>query len=281
MSEKAKSNIISFLQLTAGAILAAFSLEEFLMPCKIFDGGITGVSMILSHFTHIHLSVLLIVINIPFFIVGWKKIGHVFVIKAVYAITLFSIMSAVFEPMEDVTYQMLLAVTFGGVILGIGVGLVIRGGGVLDGTEIVAILINRKWGISVGKVILLFNAIIYSVAGIAFGINQGMYSFLMYIVTSRIIDMVEVGLDSAKSVMIVTDDGKELADQILKRLGRTVTFMEGTGHVSKGSKDVLYCVITRAEIFEFRRIIAESKGSTFTTVTDVSEVIGNHIKAKG
>ncbi len=281
MSEKAKSNIISFLSLTAGAILAAFSLEEFLVPCKIFDGGITGVSMILSHFTHIQLAVLLIVINIPFFIIGWQKIGHVFVLKAIYAITLFSIMSAVFEPMEDVTYQMLLAVTFGGVLLGIGVGLVIRGGGVLDGTEIVAILINRKWGISVGKVILFFNAIIYSVAGIAFGINQGMYSFLMYIVTSRIIDMVEVGLDSAKSVMIVTDDGRELADQILKRLGRTVTFMEGTGHVSKDSKDVLYCVITRAEIFEFRRIIAESRGSTFTTVSDVSEVIGNHIKSKG
>lgn len=281
MTERAKSSIISFLSLTAGAIIAAFALEEFLVPCKIFDGGITGVSMILSHFTGIQLGILILVINIPFFIVGWRKIGHVFVIKAVYAIALFSTMSAVFEPMEDVTYQMLLAVTFGGVLLGIGVGLVIRGGGVLDGTEIVAILINRKWGISVGQVILIFNAVIYTIAGAAFGINQGMYSFLMYIVTSKIIDMVEVGLESAKAVMIITDDGQELADQILRRLGRTVTFMEGTGHVSKGTKDVLYCVITRAEIFEFKRIISESKGSTFTTIADVSEVLGNHIKSKG
>ena len=274
-----KNQILSFLSLTAGAVLAAFALEEFLVPNKIFDGGITGVSMILTSFVPLKLGIALIVINIPFFIVGWRRMGKVFVLKAVYAIALFSVMSGVFESFQNATEEMLLAVTFGGVFLGAGVGLVLRGGGVLDGTEIVAILINRKWGISVGRVILVFNVVIYTVAGICFGLDRGMYSLLMYIITSRIIDMVESGLQSTKSVMIITEDGKSLADEIYRNLGRTVTFMQGTGLVSHENMDVLLCVVTRGEISELKRIIGHSKGSNFTTISEVSEIVGNHMKS--
>lgn len=274
-----RSKILSFLYLTAGAILAAFALEEFLVPNKIFDGGITGVSMILTHFLPVKLGLLIVVINIPFFILGWRKIGHTFVIKAIYAIALFSVMSSVFEPLTNATYEIILALTFGGVLLGAGVGLVLRGGGVLDGTEIIALLINRKWNISVGKVILAFNIVIYFAAGLAFGADRGMYSMLMYILTSKIIDMVEVGWESTKSVMIITENGREIADEIYQNLGRTVTFLQGKGLVSKDSKDILYCVVTRAEIFELKHIIDSSPGSTFTTISEVSEIVGNHIKS--
>lgn len=274
-----KGNIISFLYLTAGAILAAFALEEFLVPNKIFDGGITGVSMILTNFIPVKLGVAIVVINLPFFIIGWRRMGHKFVIKAIYAVALFSVMSAVFEPLQNATYEILLALTFGGVLLGAGVGLVLRGGGVLDGTEIVAIMINRKWGISVGKVILIINIAIYAAAAVAFGLDRGMYSLLMYIITSKIIDMVEVGWESTKSVMIITEHGRELAEEIYRQLGRTVTFMQGKGLVSKDTKDILYCVVTRAEIFELKRIIDGSEGSTFTTISEVSEIVGNHIKS--
>ena len=265
--------------LTAGSIIAAFALEEFLVPTNVFDGGVVGVSMILAHFLPISLGALMVIINLPFLFVGWRKIGHVFLIKAAYSMILFSFMTSVFGPLVNATYDVFLGAIFGGVFLGVGVGLVLRGGGCLDGTEIVAIILNRKVSFSTGQIILLMNVIIYSIAGARFGLDRGMYSLVMYVITSKVIDIVEVGFNSTKSVMIISDNGKELAEQIYARLGRTVTFMKGEGYVSSGTKDVLYCVVTRAEIHELKQIISQVKGSTFTTISEVSEIVGRHIKS--
>ncbi len=277
--QRVKEQIVSFLQLTAGSIIAAFALEEFLVPTKVFDGGVVGVSMILAHFLPISLGVLMVIINLPFLFIGWRKIGHVFLIKAAYAMILFSVMTSVFRPLLNATYDVFLGTIFGGVFLGVGVGLVLRGGGCLDGTEIVAIILNRKVSFSTGPIILLMNVIIYSVAGALFGLDRGMYSLVMYVITSRVIDIVEVGFNSTKSVMIISDNGKELAEQIYARLGRTVTFMKGEGYVSNETKDVLYCVVTRAELHDLKQIITSVKGSTFTTISEVSEIVGRHIKS--
>ena len=277
--QRVKEQIVSFLQLTAGSIIAAFALEEFLVPTKVFDGGVVGVSMILAHFLPISLGVLMVIINLPFLFIGWRKIGHVFLIKAAYAMILFSVMTSVFRPLFNATYDVFLGTIFGGVFLGVGVGLVLRGGGCLDGTESVAIILNRKVSFSTGQIILLMNVIIYSVAGALFGLDRGMYSLVMYVITSRVIDIVEVGFNSTKSVMIISDNGKELAEQIYARLGRTVTFMKGEGYVSNETKDVLYCVVTRAELHDLKQIITSVKGSTFTTISEVSEIVGRHIKS--
>lgn len=265
--------------MTLGAIVAAFALEEFLVPNNIFDGGVTGVSMILTHYLPISLGLLVIIINIPFLLIGLRQMGKRFLVKVTYSLILFSVMTSVFEPLQNVTDDIILAVTFGGVLLGIGVGLVLRGGGCLDGTEIVGILLNRKFSFSVGQVVLIINVIIYFVAGLTFGMDRGMYSLLMYFITSRVIDMVEMGWDNTKSVMIITDDGRELAQRIYKELGRTVTFMKGEGFVSNESKDILYCVVTRAEIFELKKVIASVEGSTFTTISEVSEIVGRYVKS--
>ena len=274
-----KKNIYSWIQIVAGAIIAAFALEEFLSPNDIFDGGVVGVSMIISRLSGASLGMIVVIINIPFLIFGLKKMGKGFLIKAAVAMIIFSIMTEVFEPFTNVTEDIILAVCFGGVFLGIGVGLVLRGGGVLDGTEIVALSLNRKYSISLGTVILMINVVVYFVAGVNFGIDRGMYSLLMYFITSRIIDLVEVGMGSAKSVMIITDNGTELANKIFERLGRTVTFLDGKGYISKTEKSVLYCIITRAEIFELKKIVNSVEGSTFTTISEVSEIVGNHIKS--
>ena len=170
-----------------------------------------------------------------------------------------------------------MAVCFGGVILGAGVGLVIRFGGCLDGTETVAILLNRKFKFPVGQTVLIFNVIIYIVAALLFGFDRAMYSLLTYFITSKIIDKVETGLEQAKAAMIITDEGKEIADQIYQKLGRTVTMLEGEGLIS-GKKVVLYCVLNRLEIYELKRLIKEVDTSAFITVSDVSEIIGKHIK---
>lgn len=279
MSKRKKEAILSWLMVSLGAAIAAFAVEEFLVPNDIFDGGVTGVSMILAHYLPVKLGLLVILINTPFVILGVRAMGRQFAVKVIYAIALFSVMTAVFEPLVNVTNDTILAVVFGGVFLGVGVGLVLRGGSCLDGTEIVGILVNRKFSISVGQVVLLLNVVIYFVAGLVFGLDRGMYSLIMYFITSKVIDIVEIGLDTTKSVMIVTDSGQELADLIYRRLGRTVTFMEGTGYVSSQKKQVLYCVVTRAEIFELKQIIGSIDGSTFTTITEVSEIVGRYIKS--
>ena len=268
---------ISLAFLTAGAILAAFAVEEFLEPNALFDGGVTGVSMMLAHFTPLPLGAYVVLVNLPFVIVAWRQLGKRFVVKFVYSIVVFSLFTMVFAPLQEATEDVFLATLYGGLALGAGVGLVMRGGGCLDGTEIVAILANRKAGVSVGSVILGINVVIFAVAGILFGLDRGMYSLAMYFVTSRVIDFVEMGPSETKAVLMMCDDGHELAQRIYEDLGRTVTFLRGRGLVSDAEKDVLYCVVTRAELYELKEIIAEC-GGAFSTISEVSEIVGEHIK---
>ena len=189
----------------------------------------------------------------------------------------FSVFVEIFKPLENATSETILAVCFGGVILGLGVGIIIKFGGCLDGTETVAIMLNKKKDWPVGRLVLGMNLVIYAVAGLLFGFDRAMYSLLTYFITSKVLDMVESGLEQAKAAMIITDDAREVADKIYKQLGRTVTIMQGKGMIS-GNKTVLYCVLTRFEIGELKRIIKSIDSSAFVTVTDVAEIIGNHIK---
>ena len=272
--------LIDFLGISLGAVIAAFAIEEFLVPCTILDGGVVGIGIIVNHLTRLPLGVLTVGLNIPFMIIGSRKMGKLFIVKAAYAMLIFSIFLEVFAPMKNVTTEYLLAVSFGGVILGIGVGLVIRFGGCLDGTETVAILLNKKFKLPVGQTVLIFNIIIFSVVGIIMGIDRAMYSLLTYFITSKVLDIVESGMDKTKAAMIITDDAKVIAEQIYQRLGRTVTIMEGEGLVS-GKKVILYCVLTRFEIHELKEIIKGIDSSAFIAVSDVSEIIGNHVKKSG
>ena len=279
MNQKNRQLIVSFIELTIGAIVAAFAIEEFLVPNKIFDGGVTGISMIVAHFIPVPLGILIFVINVPFMYVAYKKLGLSYVVRIIYAIALFSIFTGVFEPIDNATGEILLAITYGCMLLGGGVGLVLRGGGCLDGTEVIAVLFNRNLSISTGQIILFFNVFIFAVAGIVFDIDRGMYSLLMYFISSKVIDIVEIGFESTKSVMIITDEGRKLADTINKELGRTVTFMRGEGLISNNEKDIIYVVVTRAEIHELKTILKDFSGSTFTTISEVSEIVGAHIKS--
>lgn len=269
--------IFEYIMIFLGAVMAAFAIEEFLVPCTILDGGVVGICIIINNFTGTKLGLLTFLINLPFLIVGARRLGHHFIIKSAYAMIVFSIAIEFFTDVMNATEQYLLAVCFGGVILGVGAGLVIRYGGCLDGTETVAIILNKKLGIPVGQVVLIFNIFIYTCAGFLFGWERAMYSLLTYFITSKILDMIENGIDQAKAAMIITDDSTEVSDKIYQNLGRTVTIMEGTGLVS-GHKKVLYCVITRFEIYELKSIIHSIDASAFVTISDVSEIIGTHIK---
>lgn len=272
-----RDQLLSFFFLTIGAVVAAFALEEFLVPFTILDGGIVGISMILNQLTHVSLGMFIIVINIPFMLIGLKRLGKAFLVRALYAMILFSLLLEAFADLPALTDQDLLVVAFGGLLLGFGVGLILRSGGCLDGTEIVALLLSQKGYLSVGQIVLGFNVVIYGVAGMLFGLDRALYSLLTYFITSKVIDMVEEGMDQAKEVMIITDEGEQIAEAIHQQLGRTCTLMDGTGLIS-GKKVVLFCVITRIEVSSIKRIIRDTDVSAFVTISDVSEIVGKHIK---
>ncbi len=271
-------HLISFIGITIGAMLSAFSIQTFLSPNMILDGGVIGISMIVSKLTNISLSIFTIVLNIPFLLIGYKNLGKKFLIKAVYAMLIFSCFLTMFSNVNELTDDILLATIYGGIILGIGVGLVIRSGGCLDGTESVAIIINKKTSFSTGQIIMLFNIFIYLTAGALFGLDKALYSLLMYFITFKIIDLVSEGLEQAKAAMIITEQGSQIAKEIYNKLGRTATLIEGNGLVS-GKKDILYCVLTRMEISQLRTIVNNKDDTAFVTITEVSEIIGDHIKS--
>ena len=271
--------ILTYMFMTIGILLAAIALEVFLIPNKIIDGGITGVSIILSFLTNINLSIFIIILNVPFLLLGFRHLGKNFLIQSTVAMALFSVLLEIFKQVDVVTNDVLLATVFGGILLGIGVGFVIRYGACLDGVETVAILINKKTSFSVGQVILLVNLVIYMVAGILFGWDRALYSIMTYFITYKLIDIVSEGLEQAKAALIITNNSEEIARSIYKKLGRTVTFIEGEGLIS-GKKVVLYVVVTRIELRELKKIVEADDVSAFMTITDVSEIVGQHIKSK-
>lgn len=271
-------HLISFIGITIGAMLSAFSIQTFLSPNMILDGGVIGISMIVSKITSLPLSIFTIILNIPFLLIGYKNLGKKFLIKAVYAMLIFSCFLTMFSNVNELTDDILLATIYGGIILGIGVGLVIRSGGCLDGTESVAIIINKNTSFSTGQIIMLFNIFIYLTAGVLFGLDKALYSLLMYFITFKIIDLVSEGLEQAKAAMIITEQGSQIAKEIYNKLGRTATLIEGNGLVS-GKKDILYCVLTRMEISQLRTIVNSKDETAFVTITEVSEIIGDHIKS--
>ena len=269
---------LSLILITIGAVMAALALELILIPNSMIDGGMNGISIILNTLFGGSLGIIIFIVNLPFLILGYKQLGKKFVFKAGYGMILFSILLEVFGNYTPLIDDTLLATVYGGILLGVGCGLIIKEGGCLDGTEIVAILINRKKSLSVGQVVFCFNIVIYGAAIFVFGAERALYSLLTYFVSYKVIDMVSDGLNSAKAAFIITDDGSEIASEILKRLGRTVTVLSGEGIISHGDKRVLYTVITRFEVSILKDILNDVDDSSFVTVFDVSEIIGNHIK---
>ena len=272
------SELGSFILLTIGVVLAAVAIEAFLVPNLILDGGITGISIMLSTISKLPISIFIIIINIPFLVIGYKNLGKNFLFRAIYSMFAFSVLLTLFHNIPEMTDDVLLASVFGGILLGAGAGLVVRFGGCLDGTESLAIVISKKTSLSVGQVVLICNLFIYTIAGFIFGMDRALYSLLTYFITFKVIDFVSEGLEQAKAAMIITDKGDIVSKEIYKRLGRTVTEIQGKGLIS-GKKTVLYSVITRLEVPELKRIVTSQDISAFVTITDVSEIIGRHIKS--
>ncbi|MBT2641292.1 YitT family protein [Bacillus sp. ISL-41] len=263
-----------------GAVLMGVGIEEFLVPNKILDGGIVGISIILSHLTGWRLGLFIFILNIPFFFIGYKQIGKTFALSTVLGITVLSLTTSFLHDWPVFTEDLLLATVFGGIVLGAGVGIVIRYGGSLDGTEILAILANRRLPFSVGEVIMFFNIFIFGTAGFVFGWDRAMYSILAYFIAFKTIDIVIAGLDESKAAWIISEQHKEIGDAIMARLGRGVTYLTGEGAYTGDDKKVIFCVITRLEEAKLKSIVEELDESAFLAVGNIAEVRGGRFKKR-
>ncbi|ARQ05697.1 DUF161 DUF2179 domains-containing protein [Macrococcoides canis] len=275
-----KEKLKRFMFITIGAILMAITLELFLVPNKLLDGGIVGISIMMSHFLKLPIGLFIFILNIPFFYLGYKQIGKTFALSTLYGIGVLSIGTALLHPVPAFADEKFLVTIFGGVILGLGVGLVIRYGGSLDGTEILAILINNKTPFSVGEIVMVINFFIYTVAGFVFTWESAMYSVIAYFIAFKTIDIVQQGLDESKSVWIISDQYEEIGDAINDRLGRGVTYLKGEGAYTGDNKKVIFCVITRLEEFKLKDIVNHYDDSAFVAIGNVSEVKGGRFKKR-
>lgn len=274
------SIIRKILGLTIGAIIYSAGLNLFLIPNHIIDGGITGISLLEQALTGVPFSLLIVVLNLPFFYLGYRRLGAGLAVSSTYAIVVLSLFSSIFEEMKPATTDPFLSTIFGGIIIGIGVGIVIKSGGSTDGTEIVAIWMDSKSSFSVGEIIMFFNFFILGAAGFVFSWNSAMYSLIAYFICSRMIDAVSTGLDSSKGIFIVTTEYDKVSDAIVHDMHRAVTRLHGQGGFLKDDKDVLYCVVTRLEVTKLKQVVHGIDPSAFLSVFDVQEVQGGLVKGK-
>ncbi len=278
-----KESLPSFIRrlifMTIGAALAALSIEVFLVPNNIIDGGIIGVGLILNIITGLPFGVLILVLNLPFLFAGYKHIGKNFFLSSTFAILALAIIEVGLKGLDPFTSEPLLATVFGGLMLGIGVGLVIRNGGALDGTEILGILLTKKIPYSVGEFVMFMNIFIFSWAGFVLGWEQAMYSILTYYIASKAIDAVIQGLDDTKAILIVSPESEDIAEAINARLGRSVTKLHGRGGYTDIETDVVYVVVTRLELSKLKEITRDIDPNAFMTVMDTQETYGSKFKS--
>jgi uncharacterized membrane-anchored protein YitT (DUF2179 family) len=246
-----------------GVVSAAMGLKGFLLSSGFIDGGVTGISMLLAKTTGVPLSVLLPAINLPFVVVGYRLLGRAFAIRSVLGISgLAAALATV--PFPDVTPDLTLTAIFGGFFLGAGIGLAVRGGAVLDGTEIAALIISRRADIlRVGDVILGFNVVLFLAAMSLLGVEPALYSILTYLAAARTLDFVLHGIDEYTAITIVSASNARIRERITADLGRGVTVYKGYGGMSRAEQDILYCVVTRLEIGKVKAIVREIDQTAF------------------
>ncbi len=266
-----------------GIFSAAMGIEGFLLSSHFIDGGVTGVSMLIAQVLGIPLALLLVVINLPFIVIGYRQIGPKFALKTSAAIVGLALCLFLVN-FPDVTSDKLLTAVFGGFFLGGGIGLAIRGGGVLDGTEIAALLISRKSHLlKVGDVILILNIFIFLAAAFFLGVESALYSILTYIAASKTIDFLVHGVEEYTAILIVSAKSEEIRQTLVDKLHRGVTVLKGSGGMgSKGvvseAQSILYCVVTRLEIGTIKQVATEIDPAAFITTHSLNDVEGGLLK---
>lgn len=262
-----------------GVISAGFGLKGFLLPNMFIDGGVMGISLTIAELTQIPLSILIVAVNLPFLIMGFSTIGKQFAIKSIISIVLLAI-TVHFINFPIITDDKLLIAVFGGFFLGLGIGLAIRGGSVIDGTEILAVYISRKISLTIGDVIMILNIFIFGIAGLVFTIETALYAMLTYLAASKTVDFVVSGVEEYVGVTIISHRNKEIRLAILENLGRGCTIYAGKRGQSMENTDVIYTLITRLEIAKLHTEIDKIDKEAFIIMHSIKDAKGSMIKKR-
>lgn len=278
------------LTILVGIAFATIGLEFFIVPNNLLDGGVTGISLLFSFITKVDVSVFIFLINLPFIYMGYKQVGKLFALKTFLAIVTLSgalILMHVFHPSAITKEPMLIAV-FGGICLGAGIGFAMRGGCVIDGTEVLALFLTRKTSMQVGEIILIINVLIFAVAAVLQGIETALYSILTFMAASKTVDFLTNGIEEYTGVMIISEESEKIRKQIIIQLGRGVTIYSGKRGLrgkkaimdGMNDRDILYTVVTKLELAKVKTIVDTIDKTSFLTTHSISSVKGGMVKAR-
>ncbi len=278
-------NFKNLLLIFFGTSLAVLAMKGFMIPNRFMDGGITGISILLHEIFHINISFLVVILNVLFIYLGYRRIGKTFAVQTTIAVILLSI-GLLFIDINPITSDKLLIAIFGGILIGTGVGLVIRGGGVIDGAEVVAVFTKRRTGFSNSEIIMLFNTIIFSVAAFQFGIETAMYSIITYFTATRATNYVVDGIEEFTAMNIISSQQEEVKSFLVNELGKGITVFKGERGYLPGSFDIrtdceiIVTIVTRLEIKQIQDALMTIDPKAFVYVQSINEATGGILKAK-
>jgi len=266
-----------FFLLTLGAFFVAFGFSRFFLPHHIIDSGVNGLAMLLAYRLHLSLPALILVLNIPFLYLGYREFGSRFVLEAAYALLALSFFLGTLAPPFPLTESPILASIFGGLFVGLGIGLILRGQASIDGMDLLALVLSERTDFSVGEISLVLNAVVFALAAFLLSPESAMYSALAYYIAYRTVDVVLQGLDESRSVLILTSAGAEIAEAVGRELGRTVTrFAVSCVGEREEPRTALYIVLTRLEIAHLKSLVLDYDPDAIVVVESVHDVVGSH-----
>ncbi len=278
-------NAKNLLLILFGTGLAVLAMKGFMIPNRFLDGGITGISILLHEIFHINISLLVLLLNLPFIYLGYKRIGKTFAVQTTIAVILLSL-GLFFIDITPITSDKLLIAIFGGILIGTGIGLVIRSGGVIDGAEVIAVFTKRRTGFSNSEIIMLFNCVIFAVAALQFGIETAMYSIITYFTATRATDYVVDGIEEFTAVNIISSQQEEIKNFLVNELGKGITVYKGERGYLPGSFDkkndceIIVTIVTRLEIKQIQDAIMIIDPKAFVYIQSIKEATGGILKAK-
>lgn len=273
-----KELIKDILLITVGAFIYAFGVNYFFVANKLADGGLAGISVILHYLFNFNISITYLILNIPLIIMGYKLIGGQFILKTFYGTAMTSLAFRVFQNYLGVMEDKLIASIFGGLIIGIGLGTIFVGGGSSGGSDILVKILNKYFDIPIGKAFLALDFLVLSALGLLFGKDIFMYTLVGLFISTKAIDFIQDGLDTAKAVIIISDESEKIKDEIMKETGRGVTILNARGGYTNDTKNVLYCIVGRYEVTLIKRIVKNIDRKAFMSISEVSEVLGEGFK---
>lgn len=277
-----KQLLVEIFQISIGILLASIGLKAFLLPNGFLDGGVTGIAILLRELFSINISILLLLVNIPFLILGWFTLSKRILVKSALSI-IGLIIFIQYENFSPLTDDKLLIAVFGGLFLGAGIGLTIKNGAVLDGSEILGIFINSSLGISIGKVVLVFNILLFGITALLLSVEVAMYSILTFLVTAKVIDLMIEGFEDYVGLMIVSEENEAIRAQLIDRIGAGLTLYKGSsGYGKRGdkeaSRDIIHTVINRIDIRRTYKLIDVIDPTAFIIEFDVNNIKGGILR---